>query len=498
MEKAKEGSATQKIKIERRYGNHCSYFVDANGLLKGEWGGFDELYDYGPNGEAMFELYYSHFSRKIPINEFGFFYNKFSCKKYDGILKLPNCDFYICEKNGRFGLINSDERYILHTAYNNVEPYFWGLHPGYGMRPIHLLNDNLYYCWKDEYKDNIFFIITTETGKFLFNLSKGTESAVYDDIIFADGECHSQIIYKTGDKYGALDVEGNVLLKPYFDCPKFRHSLYYNYHDFVFNVWVENGMLYRKIPAKDYDFCFKVGSEILGDFLGDCFFVTMKCGKYGLLSGKLLHVSEPELDEIIFYKPQHKRSNGSLYIILNIKDFTRTCAIFIIVRKGEMYKLYNVENGHLVIDDCENMTYKNIGRKSDIIEYTKDGIKGFVLWNESIVSTAEYEDINTAADLIIVKKNGKYGVIDPRGNELHPCIYDSIRVSNLGEFTFIKDGKKENINVYSRKISSFPTSYERPTYGRYAGSYAQSEMGWSDEDIDTVLDGDPSAYWNID
>ena len=252
MEKAKEGSATQKIKIERRYGNHYSYFVDANGLLKGEWGGFDELNDYGPNGEAMFELYYSHFSRRIPINEFGFFYNKFSCKKYDGILKLPKCDFYICEKNGRFGLINSDERYILHTAYNEVAPYFWGLHPGYGMRPIYLLNNNLYNYWEDEYKDNIFFIVTTETGKFLFNLSKCIESAVYDDIVFADGECHPQIIYKTGDKYGALDIEGNVLLKPYFDCPKFRHSLYYNYHDSVFNVWVENGMLYRKIPANDY------------------------------------------------------------------------------------------------------------------------------------------------------------------------------------------------------------------------------------------------------
>ena len=39
---------------------------------------------------------------------------------------------------------------------------------------------------------------------------------------------------------------------------------------------------------------------------------------------------------------------------------------------------------------------------------------------------------------------------------------------------------------------------ERPTYGRYAGSYAQSEMGWSDDDIDTVLDGDPDAYWSID
>lgn len=43
-----------------------------------------------------------------------------------------------------------------------------------------------------------------------------------------------------------------------------------------------------------------------------------------------------------------------------------------------------------------------------------------------------------------------------------------------------------------------PSYYEEQTYGRYAGSYAQDEMGYSDEEIDIVFEGDPSAYWNID
>ena len=43
-----------------------------------------------------------------------------------------------------------------------------------------------------------------------------------------------------------------------------------------------------------------------------------------------------------------------------------------------------------------------------------------------------------------------------------------------------------------------PNSYDSPTYDRYRGSYAQDEMGYSDDDIDTIFDGDPSAYWNID
>lgn len=41
-------------------------------------------------------------------------------------------------------------------------------------------------------------------------------------------------------------------------------------------------------------------------------------------------------------------------------------------------------------------------------------------------------------------------------------------------------------------------NYDYASYGRYAGSYAQDEMGYSDDDIDTIFEGDPSAYWNID
>lgn len=32
----------------------------------------------------------------------------------------------------------------------------------------------------------------------------------------------------------------------------------------------------------------------------------------------------------------------------------------------------------------------------------------------------------------------------------------------------------------------------------YAGTYAHDVAGYSDDDIDTIFDGDPDAYWNID
>ena len=32
----------------------------------------------------------------------------------------------------------------------------------------------------------------------------------------------------------------------------------------------------------------------------------------------------------------------------------------------------------------------------------------------------------------------------------------------------------------------------------YAGTYAHDVAGFIDDDIDTIFDGDPEAYWNID
>jgi hypothetical protein len=86
--------------------------------------------------------------------------------------------------------------------------------------------------------------------------------------------------------------------------------------------------------------------------------------------------------------------------------------------------------------------------------------------------------------------------LQPSGKELFPCVYDNISGNYDGEFELVRDGKKEKIRTEKSSHFTFPPV--RPTYGRYAGSYAQSEMGWSDDDIDTVLDGDPDAYWSID
>lgn len=56
--------------------------------------------------------------------------------------------------------------------------------------------------------------------------------------------------------------------------------------------------------------------------------------------------------------------------------------------------------------------------------------------------------------------------------------------------------KEKSKNVYSRYRDN--DDFDKPTYVKYMGSYAQDIEGLSDNFIDDVLDGFEDAYWNID
>lgn len=109
---------------------------------------------------------------------------------------------------------------------------------------------------------------------------------------------------------------------------------------------------------------------------------------------------------------------------------------------------------------------------------------------------------------IIVTKDGKEGILNELGEIVAEIKYDRIRI-RYPEYNNPKDlcavgflGSNEYILIDpcleepKRYIKG--SSSDRPSYERYGGSYAQDEMGYSDDDIDTIFDGEPDAYWNID
>lgn len=68
---------------------------------------------------------------------------------------------------------------------------------------------------------------------------------------------------------------------------------------------------------------------------------------------------------------------------------------------------------------------------------------------------------------------------------------------NSSIYRDIYDGEDDD-EYEEGDFDNYSSDQEEPTYDRYNGSYVQDEMGYSDDDIDTIFDGDPDAYWNID
>ena len=260
MSEIENHTTDKKIKIERRTRPGQSYYIDTNEILKGEWGGFEQIEKNGQNGETMYAIYYSKYHKYVPIDEFGFFYNKFSCSRYDGISRIDmesyddyysrpctiydlvfpprECDLFISEKNNRYGLVDGNGIELIHTCYKGLS----------------LIS-----------KKSI-LILTCETGTIIYNIKKRKFSNVF--------ECDSlsvtpydNMVFGVNGKYGLVDYEGEILLKPNYQSGRDMHygeeyPLMIKYKDKYYGLFVNEKKYYGVIPINEYDGCVRIYSNI--------------------------------------------------------------------------------------------------------------------------------------------------------------------------------------------------------------------------------------------
>ena len=105
----------------------------------------------------------------------------------------------------------------------------------------------------------------------------------------------------------------------------------------------------------------------------------------------------------------------------------------------------------------------------------------------------------------------KWGIINTKGEEVLPLIYDKVwnfYGKNRFSTKAIKDGVEKDVFLHDlnpdlprhgkyRILTEEPEPYGRH-YGEYAGTYAQDVAGYSDDVINDAFDGEHDAYWNID
>ena len=89
---------------------------------------------------------------------------------------------------------------------------------------------------------------------------------------------------------------------------------------------------------------------------------------------------------------------------------------------------------------------------------SKEAHEGAIRTNGEVVLPMEYQSIipRKKYNILIIKKNDKYGLVDNRGNMILPMEYDSMSISNeqgLAAIAVSKDGESYLINEKGERVS---------------------------------------------
>ena len=273
-----------------------------------------------------------------------------------------------------------------------------------------------------------------------YSLTTSTIHELGNPYIPTDKPYYYVSIVIKNDKYGLIDSSGAILLSPVFNLIELANF----YQDPYFIVKKENcafifDVLKFRVISKFYENITVVSQHLNLMQTTNAYFKAYKNGKCGLI-----HETGTEILPTIF-------------------------------------------------DDCFGLCYHRPNSENPKLKYsivTLNNKKG--LYNElgEEVLPIKYESLSFSYPDSIYAKN-----LRVFGKELDA--EEKILIDDGIKRVFIdKDGKGSDGKFYPKATQDdddFQSSYERPTYDKYGGF-----MGYTDDDIDTIFDGDPSAYWNID
>lgn len=141
--------------------------------------------------------------------------------------------------------------------------------------------------------------------------------------------------------------------------------------------------------------------------------------------------------------------------------------------------------------------YLNIEKSSSIIKIHDfnefSGFDSFIRWLTELKS-GQYGNIDIDAIEVAISK-----AIENVDKEYINYLYEKKYLVHKGETI------NTQLSQYCKNLCDSidylryrDSLYEDDRFHNFQGTYAQDEMGYSDDDIDTIFDGDPSAFWNID
>lgn len=484
-----------------------SYFQDINGILKGKWKECEEFIQDDRTGEVTgYNLLNSNINEKIRINMYGYFYNLFDSREYDIVIHAI-ANYYIVKKNDKYGLLDDEFHVILNICYKNI-------------RMVHF----------SEMEDMPLFAVTDEHGTYLYNVETKMQTKTYDSLWWYNYsetfKFKNYLVYEEQGKFGLLSPYGEIISKAKYDLYKFSHDEIYGmrydnninlknghayfqeiFHGHKYGFYIENNKFYGRISIDKFDTCIMKG----GDYY---YYITKVGGKYGLIDRFKREIKMSRLDDLIYAdKDRSSIFHGFSHHSVNAP----LSSTYLIGRIGNRYNLYSISfakeaQSTLIVADCEEMEFIVEWDKLDYgiayvsVRFKKNGVEGYVNEDGEIISCEIYDEVKQIEAegfyFYLIYRKDKVGLLDYKRKIIFPCQYDDIVDIEASSAKIIESGIERIVkySIYRPKYNVYnnPASEECDHYSEYAGSYAQEEMGYSDEDIDTIFDGDPDAYWNID
>ena len=373
---------------------------------------------------------------------------------FDEIEIIPTKDrrwpfFAVVKMNNKYGIVSYENELLLECIYDEIKCYK-------NSSTFRIILDDKYYAIN--FISKIGPIIVNKDYSYISDFTVFTDYANYKKELKKHGlDNRKYAIVERKGKYGVILDDGTLWIDTVFDRICNFHiykSIYLSgiyakveSNDGNWSFIDCNGLFYGVIPSHEYNMAIKLLYE-------NRYIVRNRDNMWGIVDEKNKIISDFKYTGYV----KHWQSPVK---------YKTSAAIFL---DNDGYVLVSLSNGSQL--------------------------------------TSHYEYIHFDGWHYKVRNKEKYGVYDKDGQCVIPCEYDMIG-SLVGDVFVIKDGIKGHIvngifvpyNKEGNVIKAAGTTWhskERPTYNNYNGSYAQDEMGYSDDDIDTIFDGDPSAYWNID
>ena len=343
--------------------------------------------------------------------------------EYDEITALNGLEnALLVSKDGNYGVVNDEGKELLPTEYAEIQALGDETTDGFIVRnadgkygvvdtsngQVLAINyDGVSRIYQGDY------YVVTQNGKQIVMRRDGTESlnGSYDEITAILKNPENGVIYKTGEKYGVMNLSGQSTIRASYDDLQ---------------------------EAKTGVFIARTGENYgIIDLEGN----TLVEFKYrGITYNEKadLYITEDES-----YNNEVLDSNYQVKLTGMVTDLDDEKG-YIEIRQDNEYKYYNFR--------FEEENEADIFTSNTLFISRQDGKYGFVDKNGNVVVDYIYDDVTSqnAFGFAGIKKDGKWGSIDRTGNVVQEPTYD---LENYLQIDFIGSwylGKDLNMNYYRK------------------------------------------------